>query len=221
MSMTNRSDPESHIAFFDLDDTLVRGNMSLLYGRYLYEQGLISRVQAALAMSVWALFKIGLVPEKFLHTSLFRLLFQGEKADCHVRCATSFSQKFFPSVLRAQVQFELDSINTSGGKTVILSSSPSFIVHPFAELFGVQHVVTTLYQQDEQGRFSTVQPLLGRDKRHVVEELGEGYVKTSAYTDSILDITMLESVRNPVAVVPKTQLRKRAVERGWRIIEDV
>jgi hypothetical protein len=40
-----------------------------------------------------------------------------------------------------------------------------------------------------------------------------------AYSDSITDLPMLETVGNPVAVNPEKELRKVAEEREWPILE--
>lgn len=208
-----------HIAFFDLDDTLVKGNMSVLYGRYLYEKKMLFSGTALFAMAIWSLFQVGLLQEYYLHKILFRLLFFGQKAELHAMQSEQFCQVTFPSVLRPEVQAELKKIQQRGGQVVILSSSPTFIVQPFAQRLGVERVVATIYKQDDHGIFSTVQPFLGQDKQQVVSKLVGHYKETSAYSDSILDLGMLESVNTPVAVAPKPALRRVAKLRGWRVIE--
>ena len=44
-------------------------------------------------------------------------------------------------------------------------------------------------------------------------------VHTTFYTDSINDLSLMESVTQPVATNPDERLRAVAVARGWRILE--
>jgi phosphoserine phosphatase len=51
-------------------------------------------------------------------------------------------------------------------------------------------------------------------------DLGIDLQKSYFYTDSIVDLPVLERVGNPVAVHPDSELATLAVERGWKIIGD-
>ena len=45
------------------------------------------------------------------------------------------------------------------------------------------------------------------------------HFESSAYSDSINDLPLLEKVRHPVATNPDPRLRQVAGDRGWRILE--
>jgi hypothetical protein len=62
----------------------------------------------------------------------------------------------------------------------------------------------------------------GPTKAEAIAELAEseGYdlSRCYAYSDSVTDIPMLESVGNPCAVNPDRGLRKEAAARGWPVV---
>jgi phosphoserine phosphatase len=61
----------------------------------------------------------------------------------------------------------------------------------------------------------------GIDKvRRIREEFGGkvDYEASCAYADSISDMSILEIVGHPVAVVPDAGLKEIAAERNWRVI---
>ena len=55
--------------------------------------------------------------------------------------------------------------------------------------------------------------------RRLAAERGYDLRRCTAYSDSISDLPFLEAVGTAVAVNPDRELRRTAVERGWRIVE--
>jgi phosphoserine phosphatase len=62
----------------------------------------------------------------------------------------------------------------------------------------------------------------GERKNEMIDQALQGYdidwKNSSAYGDSISDITVLELVGNPVAVRPESRLQAIAEERKWEIL---
>jgi phosphoserine phosphatase len=64
----------------------------------------------------------------------------------------------------------------------------------------------------------------GRGKLYWAEKFAEEHgIDLAAswfYTDSIVDLPMLEAVGHPVAVNPDPRLRAEAKRRGWLVVDD-
>jgi HAD superfamily hydrolase (TIGR01490 family) len=55
-------------------------------------------------------------------------------------------------------------------------------------------------------------------KAHALRELDVDLAASTAYSDSISDLPLLEAVGHPVAVNPDRALRRIALERGWPVV---
>src|SRR5207302_7723548 len=109
-----------------------------------------------------------------------------------------------------------------GRRVFIVSSSPEEVVKPLAQHFQVRDVIATRAEVEE-GRYtgSLERYVYAEGKaeaiRATAEEQGIDLEHSFAYSDSITDLPMLESVGNPVAVNPDRDLRREAERRGWQI----
>lgn len=111
---------------------------------------------------------------------------------------------------------------SAGHDVVLVSSSGQEMVRPIAELVGADDVIATRMAV-EDGRFTGVVEFYaaGSNKAQAVRELAatKGYdlEESYAYSDSVSDIPLLQTVGYPTAVNPDRALRRAAEERGWPI----
>jgi phosphoserine phosphatase len=111
----------------------------------------------------------------------------------------------------------------SGRQIYIVSSSPEEVVRPLARHFGVSGVIATRAEVGPDGRYTGELEFYcyGAEKANAVRETarraGIDLAGSYAYSDSITDMPMLESVGHPVAVNPDRELRRAAEERGWKV----
>ena len=107
---------------------------------------------------------------------------------------------------------------------MLVSASGDEMVRPIGELLGVTDIIATRMVV-EDGRYSGEIEFYaaGPGKVDAVKELAKrrGYdlADCYAYSDSITDVPLLESVGHPTAVNPDRGLRKVATERGWPVLE--
>lgn len=117
----------------------------------------------------------------------------------------------------------LEQAKKEGHYTVLLSSSPDFIVEAFAKFLNVDAYGASVYQVNDKGLFDEVKKVMdGENKRNFVEELSKR-LKISrneviGYSDSYLDLLFLEGVGKAVAVNPDKILKGIASRKGWEII---
>lgn len=205
------------LVFFDLDNTLVRGNMSVQFGLFLLRRGLFSRWKLIATMGVYSLFSLGIVSFENMQQRVFQILFKGQKAEGVYKEAVAFCAQVFDTCVRPEIVSELQQFQQEGATVAILSSSPDFIVTEFAKRFGVEQSIASSYLVNSQGEFEVVAAFRGIDKAKALK-LFPGHRRTVAFSDSMADISLLNLVDVPVVVSPDRALLKHARKQGWRII---
>jgi HAD superfamily hydrolase (TIGR01490 family) len=209
------------IAFFDVDRTLLRGYSarhfllagirrryfplsSLCYMPRLYLRLWMGRMEARQAGWEFPILR-GLTREKL--EELAQESFAALRRDLRPRSAALVAR------LRAE-----------GWQVVLATTSLDLIVAPLARHLGVTEVLASRLEfQDGRatGRFQGPPLLREEKKRRVLEFLrarGERAEDCAFYSDSILDLPLLEAVGRPVAVNPDRRLARSARRRGWRIL---
>ena len=112
----------------------------------------------------------------------------------------------------------------AGHTTVLLTGVIRPLTRPFEGLF--DHIVAADLATDADGvctGFLTGPPMVGDSRAawltHYAGLYGIDLSASFAYADSHVDLPMLRSVGNPVAVSPDIGLMRAAKESGWSIIE--
>jgi HAD superfamily hydrolase (TIGR01490 family) len=209
------------IAFLDVDHTLLRGSSarhfvlagvrrrllppsSLWYMPSIYLRFRLGRLKAG--SEVWEFPQLRGLPRGRLE-ELAEESFAAQRRNLRPRSAA----------LVARLQAE-------GRLVVLATTSLDLIVAPLARHLGIGEVVASLLEFSEgvaTGRLAGP-PMLGEQKKHRVLEFlrarGERPENCSFYTDSFLDLPLLEAVGEPVAVNPDPWLRRTARRRGWSIL---
>ena len=112
-----------------------------------------------------------------------------------------------------------------GRLLVLVSASPIEIVEPLAEHLAVDEFIATTPVIDAEGRYTGEVEFYayGQAKAEAIQrlaaELDLDLNESWAYSDSATDLPMLESVGHPVAVNPDRELRRKAEEEGWMVLE--
>ena len=115
-------------------------------------------------------------------------------------------------------------LQAEGWTVVLATTSLDLIVAPLARHLGVAEVVASRLEFSDgvaTGRFQGLPVLKEEKKRRALEflrERGERPEACAFYSDSVLDLPLLESVGRPVAVNPDVLLARIARRRGWRIL---
>src|SRR5262245_52466695 len=133
------------ISAFDLDFTLLSGNSSYLFGHYLRKKKILSFMDLAFIIKCNVLFKMGMLTIEALHARAFDRLFRGRDYHEISRLACSFYDEHFNSILYHPAIEELKMAQANGHYTVILSSSPDFLIKPIAAKLQVDAWESTGY----------------------------------------------------------------------------
>ena len=225
--MTPASKPQKKVAaFFDVDNTLVCGSTSILFGKVAFTGGSIKR------RDIW----------RFMweHVMFIR---RGEKnskmADIKDRAlmltkghSVEELQGLIDQVYRDEIKPRLwpRSIERlkhhleQGHEVWLVTAAPVELAQAIADDLGATGALGTIVGHD--GNVLTGElvgaPLHGKAKRRAIKALakerGISLRKSWAYSDSVNDLPMLSAVGNQVAVNPDQQLRRYAVAAGWEIL---
>jgi HAD superfamily hydrolase (TIGR01490 family) len=219
------SDETMEAAFFDLDKTIISRSSSLALSRPLYRAGMVSRSQllrGAYAQLVYLLVGADEGKMERLKEGMLALTKGWDRHQVEQLVHEALLDVIDPYVY--QEALDLIELHRSEGRQIyIVSSSPEEIVKPLAGHFGVTEVIATRAEIGSDGRYTGGLEFYayGDQKaeaiRGLAERLGIDLERSYAYSDSITDLPMLETVGNPVAVNPDKELRREAEERGWQI----
>jgi HAD superfamily hydrolase (TIGR01490 family) len=213
-----------NITIFDLDHTLLKRNSSYFFGFYLYHQRFISSIKLIAALADYVRHKyFGLSIHK-LHEKSFDRLFKGRSLPLIEQHVKTFLDQQLNQLISPIVLDRLKKAQRSGDTILILSSSPDFLVSAIAERFSIDQWHATRYLTDEKKQFTSIGNILdGEGKIQIVHELikkHEWHVdKITVFSDSHLDLPILEMAHHSVGVNPDPILRKICLAKGWEILE--
>ncbi|MBS0648176.1 MAG: HAD family phosphatase [Verrucomicrobia bacterium] len=215
--------PPKKLIVFDLDHTLISTNTSYCYLKTLYQRGALSiSVLLRAALLKCRYYATSMTLEK-LHYVVFDRMLRGFSLEALEKHIDDLLDKLLPGSLYLPAYQELTAAKERGDHTVLLSSSPDFLVRRFASYFGIDSWEGTAYSIDQERRLCKIAKLIvGTTKKgcllRLQEKLGIPKQNVVVYTDSHDDIPLLLEAGEAVAVNPDRKLAKLAKLNKWRII---
>ncbi|MFI8079512.1 HAD family hydrolase [Kitasatospora sp. NPDC086009] len=220
-----RDDPRA-AAFFDCDNTILRGAAIFYLGVGLYRRGFLTRRDIARFAWQQAWFRLHGTedPDHMAdaqHTAL-GLVAGKRTAELEAICEEVFeeviAEKIWPGT-RALVQMHLDA----GQRVWLVTAAPLEVARVIARRLGMTGALGTV--AEARGGLYTgrlVGDLLhGPAKAAAVGALARrerlDLERCAAYSDSANDIPMLSLVGHPYVVNPDGALRRHARAQGWRV----
>ena len=195
-------------------DELVRHDM---WSRVPYPSGLLLLMRRAASFV-----RAGFQPSADVGVAVFKGLDQ-EAAEA--LASDCFYERIRERLFDRAVAMVLDAQQDDATHVLLASGSSTVIVREIGKFLGVKDVVGT--DPEQEGELYTGKPArplcFGKGKlRRVTEHLdgkGISLENTTFYTDSEIDLPLLEAVGDPVVVNPTPLLRITAKARGWKIEE--
>lgn len=216
------------LTVFDLDETLVHGDTSVIWREYLQTTGVITdptfterdlayqRQYAEGILDLSEYIEFSLTPIADIPTNKVTTML----ADCIHTCVV---QHIFPE---AKTLIKQLTANGGGEDVLIISATVTFIVKAVAKELGIAHAIgVDLLEKNDRitaeiiGTPSFREGKVTRLKQWLA---GQGkdahYDHITFYTDSINDLPMCEFADEVYTVNPCKQLRPIAEARGWSIL---
>ena len=214
-------------AFFDLDKTVIARASVVAFGGPLRRRGLVNRRTVARAVLGQLLFLwFGADESKMtkIRESMLEVAAGWDRDEVRAIVEETLSDVIEPLIYAEALEL-IAQHRAAGDRIWIVSSAPAEIVEPLAAMLGVDGAIASKAEIDELGRYTGKIEFYaqGEGKADAIHVLAESHHidldESSAYSDSITDLPMLEAVGHPFAVNPDRALAKEAKERGYTILE--
>ena len=215
-------------AFFDLDKTLIPGSSLFLLARGAYERDMF-KVRDLLRFG-WGQVTFRLAGEGQRNVEMSRQstleFVTGHKAAELVEWGRQIAEERILPRVYADIVKVIEEHKERGDMTFLVTAAPIELAGTIAEALGMTGAIATVSEIDDRGYYTG---RLGGPVMHgpekakavakVAAEHGIDLAYCAAYSDSINDLPLLESVGDPHAVNPEHELRRIASVRGWRVHE--
>jgi HAD superfamily hydrolase (TIGR01490 family) len=214
--------PVRTAAFFDLDKTVIAKSSTLAFSKPFFDQGLINR--QTVLKSAYAQFLFLMSGADHEQMDRMRSYITNMCTGWNVEQVKSIVGETLHDIVDPLVFAEAANLiadhKLCGRDVVVVSASGEEIVAPIARGLGATHAMATrMVVEDGKYTGEVAFYCYGEGKVEAIKELAarEGYALEHcyAYSDSITDLPMLESVGHPTVVNPDRALRKEAAARGW------
>lgn len=214
-------------AFFDIDETLVRGASSFWAAKEMFLHhffGITDLGYAAFQTLRFVLFGENLDRIEDFTNRAAALVAGSDAAELRSLGEEIFDRYFLPNAYRATLD-RLRAHVAAGHQVFLASATPWLIAEVFAKNLGAAVGLGTRLEVDDAGKLVAQLngPVLhGAGKMHVVcsvaSERGISLADSWAYSDSSADISLLSQVGHPVAVNPDPGLYAYASLRNWEVL---
>jgi HAD superfamily hydrolase (TIGR01490 family) len=215
-------EPVRTAAFFDLDKTVIAKSSTLAFSKPFFDQGLINR--RAVLKSTYAQFLFLMSGADHDQMDRMRSYITNMCTGWDVEQVKSIVGETLHDIVDPLVFAEAAELiadhKLCGRDVVVVSASGEEIVAPIARALGATHAMATrMVVEDGKYTGEIAFYCYGDGKVEAIRQL-EGYALEHcyAYSDSITDLPMLETVGHPSVVNPDRALRKEAVARSWPVL---
>jgi HAD superfamily hydrolase (TIGR01490 family) len=217
---------QRRLTLFDLDHTLLSGDSDVLWCDFLMDKGLLDRSEfAARNTDMEARYQAGTVG-----TQEFADFYVGTLGGRAPSELESLRREFLARQIIGRIPpaaLELVNRHLEQDALVVMTTATNrFITELTAAHFGIAHLLAT-EAEIVDGRFSgraqgTLNMRAGKVARlhQWLADRGAALAdfRSTAYSDSINDLPLLEAVNEPVCVDPDARLAAIARERGWPVL---
>jgi len=214
------------LALFDLDNTLLAGDSDVLWCEFLMAKGVLDREAFAQRNAdMEKRYREGTVGTKeFAH---FYLGLLAGKTPAHwepLRQEFLVSQ-VVPRIPPAAVAL-VDKHIDAGDLVIMTTATSRFVTELTAVYFGIEHLLA-IEPEIADGVFTGASTGILNMRSGKVERLHQWLAshghelakfRSTAYSDSMNDLPLLEAVDEPVAVDPDPRLAQVAQQRGWQVL---
>jgi HAD superfamily hydrolase (TIGR01490 family) len=214
------------LALFDLDHTLLDGDSDVLWCAFLMDEGVLDRADfEARNADMEARYKAGTVGVAEFADFYVGTLAGRTPAEWEPLRARFLERVVVPCIRPGAPQLVRRHLD-AGDLVAMTTATNRFITELTARHFGIPHLLATepeLVDGRFSGRTAGVLNMRQGKVRRLEAWLSErglqpGDLHSTAYSDSINDLPLLEAVDVPVAVHPDARLAPIARERGWAVL---
>ncbi len=208
--------------FFDVDNTLLKSNISIIFIRSLFFARKV-RLNFILKAIKWNWkHKSGSLDFSGIEDIAAKFLkdWDIDKYQDYInQIYLKKINKLISPVMKERVTWHLKQ----GHIVSLLSNTPKVLLQPLADKLCIKHILSSVLETKKgkyTGKFSKI--CYGPYKMIRMEEFAKAHrinlSKSYIYTDSFSDLPSLNNVGNPIAVNPDQKLRKHCKKHNWKVI---
>jgi|TARA_Y100000310_G_C20664043_1_gene806458 HAD superfamily hydrolase (TIGR01490 family) len=230
------------VAVFDIDGTLLKGNIYLTIVKYVYLHKIVSKflhpktsnysthfsdkikLKTVLKSFQLILFHRLNLPLKFEYLKTHLLGFvQGWTVDKFQNAFQQFFQNHLKSRVFPQMREQVRKHKAEGKTIVFLTTQPTEIAEVVKNDLGADYCISTTLETNNNHYTGNIKDIcFGAEKLVLLNKFLKQHsidLKNSfSYADSFSDIDVLKAVGNPVVVNPDGKLKKFAQKNNWKIL---
>jgi len=219
-------DEKRTAAFFDLDKTIIATSSTIAFSKELQVEGLLSRVDTLRTAYAQFLFAIGGADARQtarLRDAIAETI-TGWEADKVTRIVEETVEQHIDPVVYEEALHLIRRHQENGRDVIIVSASGTEIVRPIARLLRADSFIASQMEVVD-GKYTgnigfyAYGPQKALAIKKLAEEKEYDLGRSYAYSDSITDTPMLNTVGYGYAVNPDRALKKAAAREGWGILE--
>ncbi len=219
-SMTS---PAPAVAFFDVDNTLLRGASLFQLGRGAHKAGIITTMQIARFAITAARFTARGERHRDLDRArreALRIITGRPTSDLR-DLAPHVYRRYIEATVWPETRALVTEHRTLGHEVWLVTTTPDFLAEEIAERLGANGAVGTRLAEVDGRYTGEVDGAImhGPEKafaaREIAARAGAELSECFAYSDSINDVPLLSLCGNRVAVNPDARLRRHATAEGW------
>lgn len=212
------------VAFFDVDDTILKGSSGIMLAKYMFlikgeaaTPGYVFDMLQALIDSKTGAVEYDDLVEKGL--SQFSGRTKGQIDEIAQGCFDNFMRH---SIYRMAYK-EIRMHKSRGNPVILLTASLQPIIEPLAEYLGVDETFALkIKYQDGRMIPEAEKPFSYEEGKLIIaraycQERGIDLKDCWFYSDSSSDLPLMEAVGHPMPTNPDPTLRRIALRRNWRI----
>jgi HAD superfamily hydrolase (TIGR01490 family) len=213
----------AHIAFYDLDHTILSGNSATYLVEEARQRGIMTPKQYRHALYLSILYKMNLGdPTRMINRMLSWL--GGLRAETVTKLCREVFEEILIQQIRPEIVEAIEGHTRNRGKNVLLSSATKPICEPITAHLDLEDMICTLLHEENGVLTGSTEGKLvyGKEKKIRMLDYCEnnGFDPRTAYYygDSVTDQYVMEAVGYPVAVAPDKKLLKIARAKRWEIL---
>jgi HAD superfamily hydrolase (TIGR01490 family) len=215
-------------AFFDLDNTMVRGSTLYFLGRAMYQRGFFTKADISKFVVANVRFRLTGTekPEVIARFQKAATDFIGghDVNEIYTIGQSVYDEYVSPALINGTIEIAKKHL-AEGNEVWLVTAAPEDMAKLIAERLGFTGAIGTKVAIEDGkylGRLNG-KILHGVEKARAVRELAaeRGYSLNNchAYSDSASDFPLLQSVGTPHAINPDARLRIKALAEKWEIID--
>lgn len=221
--------PHARAAFFDLDKTLIPGSSLFLLARGAYDRDLI-RVGDFLRFGRGQImFRLGGSERRSgmdMSRETMLSFVTGRTQAEQIRMGREIAEERIIPRVYENITTVIKGHQSRNELTFLVTAAPQELAQVVAEALEMTEAIGTRAELDDSGYYTgrlVGDVLHGPAKAEAVLKIAAerdiDLEYCDAYSDSINDLPLLDSVGNPHAVNPDRELRRIALARGWPVHE--